>query len=105
MGIPSNLGKIALEDAGIVKAVKALGANPFCRTNLSQTCISFNCSNPIYGTTLNFRDPTRGPGGSSGGEGALIDGGGSIMGFGSDLGKTVIHGTLPKCKDIVLFVL
>ena len=87
VGIPSNLGKLASEDAGIVKAMKALGANPFCRTNLPQTCFSFDCSNPIYGATLNYRDSRRSPGGSSGGEGALIAGGGSVMGFGSDLGR------------------
>lgn len=87
MGIPSNLGKFVTEDAGVVLALKALGAIPFCRTNLSQTCFSFDCSNPIYGMTVNPRNPTRSPGGSSGGEGALIAGGGSVMGFGSDLGK------------------
>jgi Asp-tRNA(Asn)/Glu-tRNA(Gln) amidotransferase A subunit family amidase len=36
--------------------------------------------------TVNSRNLSRGPGGSSGGEGALIAGGGSVMGFGSDLG-------------------
>ncbi len=87
VGIPSKLGKIAHEDAAIVQVLKELGANPFCRTNLSQTLMSFDCSNPIYGSTTNFHDSKRGPGGSSGGEGALIAGGGSVMGFGSDLGR------------------
>ena len=87
IGIPSNLGKMAKSDAGIVLVLKQLGAVPFCRTNVPQTNSSFECSNPIFGFTLNPRDLTRGPGGSSGGEGALIAAGGSIMGF----GKIVLH--------------
>ncbi len=87
VGIPSNIGKIQADDAGLVKVLKALGANPFCRTNLSQTLMSFDCSNPIYGSTQNAPDIKRSPGGSSGGEAALIAGGGSIIGIGSDLGK------------------
>lgn len=89
VGIPSNLGKVSEEDAGAVLVLKELGALPFCRTNLPQTCISFDCSNPIYGATRNPRNFERSPGGSSGGEGALIAGGGSLMGFGSDLGGSV----------------
>jgi fatty acid amide hydrolase len=87
VGIPSNLGIISKEDAGIVLALKQLGAVPFVRTNMSQTCVSFECSNPIFGSTVNPRNVNRGPGGSSGGEGAIIAGGGSIMGFGTDLGN------------------
>lgn len=82
VGIPGNLEKISTKDAELVRCLKNLGAIPFCRTNLPQTCISFDCSNPIFGNTVNPRDPKRGPGGSSGGEGALIGGGGSIMGIG-----------------------
>ena len=82
VGIPSNLGNISLRDVELVRVLKHLGAVPFCRTNLPQTCISFDCSNPIYGKTVNPRNPERSPGGSSGGEGALIGGGGSVMGFG-----------------------
>ena len=85
VGIPSNLGAPAERDAELVRQLVALGAIPFCRTNLPQTCISFDCENPIFGTTVNPRDPKRGPGGSSGGEGALIGGGGSVMGFGEKL--------------------
>jgi hypothetical protein len=62
--------------------LKRLGAVPFCRTNLPQSLLAFESSNPIFGITKNPRDLSRSPGGSSGGEGALIGGGGSIMGFG-----------------------
>lgn len=63
---------IAHEDALIVKAVRAAGGVPFCHTNIPQTMLSFECSNPVYGTTTNPWDLTRGPGGSSGGESSLI---------------------------------
>ena len=51
--------------------------------------ISWENTNPIFGQTVNPRDVTRGPGGSSGGEGALIAGGGSILGIGSDIGGSI----------------
>ena len=82
VGIPSNLGKFSPSDAGIVSVLRHLGAVPFCRTNLPQTNLAYDCSNPIFGATLNPRDLERSPGGSSGGEGALIAAGGSVVGFG-----------------------
>lgn len=51
--------------------------------------MTFECSNPIYGRTLNPQDINRGPGGSSGGEGALIAAGGSILGIGTDIGGSI----------------
>ena len=86
VGYPSNIGIASARDAELVRVLKSLGAVPFCRTNLSQGCVSFDCGNPIYGRTNNFDDPKRSPGGSSGGEGALIRGGGSIIGIGNPSG-------------------
>ena len=64
-----------------------LGAIPFCRTNVPQGVASFDCSNPIFGTTCHPRDPSRSPGGSTGGEGALIAMKGSIIGIGKPKNK------------------
>ena len=36
-----------------------LGAIPFCRTNMPQGVASFDCSNPIFGTTCHPKDPSR----------------------------------------------
>ena len=69
--------------------MKALGAVPFCTTNFPQTLKSFGCGNPIYGDACNPSDATRTPGGSSGGEGALIAAGGSLIGIGTDVGGSV----------------
>ncbi|KAI0239958.1 Fatty-acid amide hydrolase 1 [Lamellibrachia satsuma] len=52
-------------------------------------CPSIDTTNPIFGLTVNPHDTTRTAGGSSGGEAALIAGGGSILGFGTDLGGSV----------------
>lgn len=50
---------------------------------------SYDCSNPIYGQTVNPHNPQKTSGGSSGGEGALIGGGGSLLGLGSDIGGSI----------------
>lgn len=50
---------------------------------------SYENTNPIFGATVNPHNPKRSPGGSSGGEGALIAGGGSVLGVGTDLGGSV----------------
>ncbi|XP_066297047.1 fatty-acid amide hydrolase 1-like isoform X1 [Branchiostoma lanceolatum] len=89
MGVTKYLDSPADEDAVIVQVLKKQGAVPFVKTNIPQTLLSFGCSNPVFGKTLNPFDPTRSPGGSSGGEAALIKGGGSILGFGSDVGGSV----------------
>ncbi len=82
VGIACHINRPRPRDADLVAALKRLGAVPFCRTNLPQTCVSSDSSNPIFGVTRNPGDLTRGPGGSSSGEGALIKAGGSVMGFG-----------------------
>ena len=48
-------------------------------------------TNPIFGQTTNYLDKhcKRNVGGSSGGEGALISGKGSVLGFGSDIGGSI----------------
>ncbi|CAL1531082.1 unnamed protein product, partial [Lymnaea stagnalis] len=85
-GMEINIDKNATDDCVAVKVLKLHGAIPFARTNIPQTMLSYCCENPIYGETLNPQDKTRCPGGSSGGEGAIIGGGGSMMGIGTDIG-------------------
>lgn len=89
VGLSSLLDHPATRDACFVRALKDLGAVPFCLTNVSQTLISTACSNPVYGRTVNPRNETRTCGGSSGGEGALIGAGGSLLGLGTDLGGSL----------------
>lgn len=76
-------------DCPVVEMIKKLGGVPFCKTNVPQVMYSLQCSNPIYGTTTNPHGEGRECGGSSGGEGALVGGGGSILGLGSDVGGSL----------------
>ena len=59
------------------------------KTNVPQTMISWDTSNPIFGATTNPHKPGRGVGGSSGGEAALVAGGGSVIGIGGDIGGSI----------------
>jgi Asp-tRNA(Asn)/Glu-tRNA(Gln) amidotransferase A subunit family amidase len=66
----------------LVQEILKLGGIPFVKTNVPQTLMSFECSNPLWGTTSNPIDVSLSPGGSSGGEAALIASKGSIIGIG-----------------------
>ncbi|NXQ56866.1 FAAH1 hydrolase, partial [Anthoscopus minutus] len=88
-GLVQCLGTLMEEDSVLVKVLKRQGAIPFAMTNVPQSLFSYDCSNLIFGRTLNPLNPQKSPGGSSGGEGALIAGGGSILGIGSDIGGSI----------------
>ncbi|XP_062961816.1 vitamin D3 hydroxylase-associated protein-like [Cynocephalus volans] len=88
-GLAQFLEKPATKDGVIVKVFKAQGAIPFVKTNIPQTLLSWDCSNPIYGQTLNPLNLKKTSGGSSGGEGALLAERGSILGMGTDTGGSI----------------
>ncbi|XP_015225839.1 PREDICTED: fatty-acid amide hydrolase 1 [Cyprinodon variegatus] len=88
-GLIVNLDQPAQKDSVIVEVLKKQGAIPFVKTNLPQALLNYDCSNPIFGQTVNPCNVLKTSGGSSGGEGALIGGGGSILGIGSDIGGSV----------------
>ncbi|XP_026015732.1 vitamin D3 hydroxylase-associated protein-like [Astatotilapia calliptera] len=88
-GVVINLDQPAEKDSVLVQVLKKQGAIPFVKTNLPQALLSYDCSNPIYGQTVNPHNPQKTSGGSSGGEGALIGGGGSLLGIGTDIGGSI----------------
>ncbi|XP_030429207.1 vitamin D3 hydroxylase-associated protein-like [Gopherus evgoodei] len=88
-GLVQFLGRAEEEDSVIVQVLKRQGAIPFVKTNVPQSMINYDCSNLIYGQTVNPLNHKKSPGGSSGGEGALIAGGGSILGFGTDVAGSI----------------
>jgi hypothetical protein len=47
-----------------------------------RTMFSFECGNPVFGKTLNPWGKNRSPGGSSGGEAALLASDGTVLGYG-----------------------
>lgn len=107
------------DDAVVVKLIRAAGAVPFVRrcvntktlsryvqviTNVPQTLFSYCPGNPIYGNTTHPTHRTRGPGGSSSGEGVMcrlkgrlfsilsplkVARTGSVFGIGNDIGGSV----------------
>jgi len=79
----------AAEDAKLVERLRRAGGIPIARTNLPDLLFAFESDNLIFGATRNPYDPTRTPGGSSGGEAALLAACGSPLGLGSDCAGSV----------------
>ncbi|XP_002750826.1 fatty-acid amide hydrolase 1 isoform X2 [Callithrix jacchus] len=89
LGLSLNEGVPAECDSVVVRVLKLQGAVPFVHTNVPQSMLSYDCSNPLFGQTLNPWKSSKSPGGSSGGEGALIGAGGSPLGLGTDIGGSI----------------
>jgi amidase len=79
----------ALEDATLVQRLRAGGGIPIAKTNLPDLLFAFETDNLIFGRSNNPYDFSRTPGGSSGGESALIAACGSPLGLGSDAAGSV----------------
>ncbi len=77
------------EDATLVRRLRRAGAIPIAKTNLPDLLFAFESDNLIFGATRNPYDTARTPGGSSGGEAALLAACGSPLGLGSDCAGSV----------------
>lgn len=93
-GLVKMLNLKASCDAVLVKVLRSAGAIPFVTTAMPPAGLSQDSSNAIYGEQCNPLDSTRLAGGSSGGEALLLFGGGSPLGFGSDIGGSL---RIPAC--------
>eukprot|EP00301_Raphidiophrys_heterophryoidea_P027271 c9579_g1_i1.p1 GENE.c9579_g1_i1~~c9579_g1_i1.p1 ORF type:complete len:594 (+),score=149.23 c9579_g1_i1:89-1870(+) len=76
-------------DGLLVTLLREAGAIPFVKTNVPQCLMLPNSANNIWGTASNPWDLERTPGGSSGGEGALIALRASPLGVGTDIGGSI----------------
>jgi amidase len=79
----------AAVNATLVDRLCKAGGIPIAKTNLPDLLFSFETDNLVYGRTNNPYDRNRTPGGSSGGESALIAACGSPLGLGSDAAGSV----------------
>ncbi|MBS1854794.1 MAG: amidase [Acidobacteria bacterium] len=79
----------ARRDATLVARMRAAGAIPIARTNLPDLLFSFESDNLLFGRTCHPLNPEYTPGGSSGGEAALIASCASPFGLGSDAAGSV----------------
>lgn len=75
---------LSKEDATVVARLKAAGGIILGISNVPELNIAYETDNNRYGKTLNPYDLNRTPGGSSGGEAAIIAAGGSVLGLGTD---------------------
>jgi fatty acid amide hydrolase len=82
-------GKPHATDGAIVKILKAAGAIPYIKTAVPITLLSFESSNDLWGRAKNPHNPDYSPGGSTGGEAALLALNGSRIGVGSDVAGSV----------------
>jgi amidase len=80
---------VPAEDESTVARMRAAGAIILGKTNVPELSLAFESDNLIYGRTNNPYDLARTPGGSSGGEAAIIAAGGSPLGLGTDLAGSI----------------
>jgi fatty acid amide hydrolase len=101
----------ATQDGPLVKRLREAGAIILGKTNTSQLLMYIESDNPVYGRTNNPWSLERSPGGSSGGEAAIIAAGGSPLGLGADFGGSIrepshfcaIQGLKPTAWRLTIF--
>ncbi|KAI4242745.1 MAG: hypothetical protein LQ352_007177 [Teloschistes flavicans] len=89
VGYSRNTGKSYAHDGTIVRMLKDAGAIPYVKTNLPISLLSFESTNTLWGRTTNPHNASYSPGGSTGGESALLAFGGGRLGIGSDVAGSV----------------
>lgn len=88
-GYSSLANNPSTHDSTFVRLLKDAGAIPFVKTTTPITLLSFESSTSLWGKTKNPYNTSYTPGGSSGGEGALLAFGGSRVGIGTDVAGSV----------------
>ena len=113
-GLPSRANALATTDEIHADRLRRAGAVVLGKTNVAQMLLFLEADNPLYGRTNNPWNVERSPGGSSGGEGAIIAARGSALGLGTDVGGSVrnpaavcgivsIKPTAGRCPDTGAF--
>jgi len=85
IGMVHRRGRVDGEDAEVVRRIEAAGGLVIGKANVPQAMYLHETDNPVWGRTSHPLDATRGPGGSSGGDAALVAAGVVPLGIGNDL--------------------
>ena len=88
-GTPFLKDNVATADADIVSRLRQAGAIILGKLNMHEWAIGGTTRNPHYGPCHNPWDPTRIPGGSSGGSGAAVAADMALVTVGTDTGGSV----------------
>jgi fatty acid amide hydrolase len=88
-GLPLRANVLARQDDFYVARMRKAGAIILGKTNVAQLLYYIESDNPLYGRTNNPWNLERSPGGSSGGQAAIIAAGGSPMGLATDIGGSI----------------
>ena len=94
-GIPTTCGSNILRgytppyDAHVVTLIRSAGAAMIGKTNMDEFGMGTTTESSAFGPTINPADPTRVPGGSSGGSAAAVASGLARMALGTDTGGSI----------------
>ena len=81
--------RVPAADATVAARLREAGAVLLGKTNTHELAFGVTTTNPHFGTTRNPHDPSRIPGGSSGGNGAALAAGLAAAAVGTDTGGSV----------------
>ena len=103
LGATNMIGNTYQDEGPQVTALREAGAIILGKTNVIQTLAGMESDNRVYGRSNNPWNLDRSPGGSSGGEAAIIAAGGSSLGLAGDYGGSTrvpshfcgVHGFKP----------
>lgn len=88
-GLPQYAAFVPRMDAPLVTRLRRAWAVLLGKTNLPTAAYDWQCQNPAFGRANNPWDPSRTPGGSSGGAAAALAAGFSPLGLGADVGGSI----------------
>ncbi|BBH71425.1 amidase [Actinoplanes sp. OR16] len=88
-GLPFAAGAVPPDNATFVDRLLAAGAIPVGRGNMPDIGLRWDTDNDLFGRTVNPWDPSRVPGGSSGGDAVAVATGMAAAGIGNDYGGSL----------------